>query len=51
MYAAKSTSGVPSLFATGDKVRFEPVAESEYERIKAAVARGDYRPVSETVGP
>ena len=40
----------PSLFATGDKVRFEPVAESEYERIKAAVARGDYRPVPETVG-
>lgn len=40
----------PSLLAPGDKVRFEPVDAAEYERIKAAVARRDYRPSSETVG-
>ena len=37
----------PSLLAPGDKVRFEPVAAAEYERIKAAVAARDYQPFSE----
>lgn len=39
----------PSLLAPGDKVRFEPVAAAEYERIKAAVAARDYHPPSEAL--
>ena len=39
----------PSLLAPGDKVRFEPVAAAEYERIKAAVAAHDYQPSSEAL--
>lgn len=39
----------PSLFAPGDKVRFEAVTPSEHERIKAAVAARDYQPACEEI--
>ena len=39
----------PALLAPGDSVLFEPVDESEYERIRAAVAAGEYRVPSEAV--
>jgi inhibitor of KinA len=39
----------PALLAPGDRVLFEPVDESEYERIGAAVATGEYRMPSEAV--
>jgi KipI family sensor histidine kinase inhibitor len=34
----------PSLFVSGDGVRFEPVDRAEFDRIARAVAKGDYRP-------
>lgn len=39
----------PALLAPGDSVRFEPVGAQEYERIRAAVATGEYRVRSERV--
>jgi KipI family sensor histidine kinase inhibitor len=41
----------PSLFAAGDLVRFEPIDVSEYEAIRAAVARNAYTVPCEDVGP
>ncbi|MGQ0750008.1 MAG: 5-oxoprolinase subunit PxpB [Betaproteobacteria bacterium] len=38
----------PALLAPGDNVRFEPVDAGEYERIRAAVATGEYRVPSDT---
>jgi KipI family sensor histidine kinase inhibitor len=39
----------PSLLAPGDAVRFERIARQEFERIRAAVAAGDYRPETEEI--
>lgn len=41
----------PTLFTPGDGVRFVPVSAVEHARIKADVARGAYRPVSDEVAP
>ena len=34
----------PSLFAPGDKVRFERISLADHARLKEAVAKGDYAP-------
>jgi KipI family sensor histidine kinase inhibitor len=41
----------PSLLAPGDTVRFMPIGVPEFEAIKAAVAAGEYQPVSEEIAP
>lgn len=41
----------PSLLAPGDEVLFEPVSRRDYDAIKDAVARGDYRPPHEARRP
>jgi KipI family sensor histidine kinase inhibitor len=41
----------PSLLAAGDAVCFERVPLGEFERIRAAVASGDYAPVAEEIAP
>jgi inhibitor of KinA len=39
----------PAQFAPGDAVRFDPVTPAEYERVRAAVERGDYALPSESL--
>jgi allophanate hydrolase subunit 1 len=39
----------PALLAAGDKVRFIPVTNAEFDEIRAAVARDEYRVRCESV--
>jgi len=41
----------PSLLAPGDAVQFAPIGVPEFEAIRAAVAAGEYQPVSEEIAP
>jgi inhibitor of KinA len=43
--------GQPSLLTPGDAVQLVPIDFPEFEAIKAAVAAGAYRPISEEIAP